>query len=66
MYLLTYYSFNPAEMQVWLNREKNYNNIMMWATATTTFLSSAGQGKLLSQKAKLMIHDQIYLMGIYQ
>ena len=52
--------------QVWLDREKDYDKVMMWAAATATFLPSAGQGKLLFRKGKLTTHSQTYHMGIYQ
>ena len=45
----------------------DYDRVMMWAAATTTFLSSAGQKKsLFCLKGKPMTHGQIFHMGIYQ
>ena len=49
--------------QVWFDREKDYDKVMMWAATT---LPSAGQGKSLFWKGKLMTYSRSYRIGISQ
>ena len=52
--------------QVWVNREKNYDNVMMWAAATTTCFTFCRSGEITVSEGKTYDHGKIYLMEIYQ